>query len=310
MNRSGKLHALLATARIANVPSVASNVWVGLMIGLLRFESGHAIPMDGIGLIVLPMAGVCLYISGNFFNDWMDRRWDRSHRPERALPQGLFKPSLYAVIAVVLAIAGWGLARIINPASGWVAAAIVFLITIYTLLHKRTAWAVIPMGLCRGLLPIMGSIALFPYIDDIWPAACALLCYIMGLSLSARHESMSEPPMTISILSRGLLLGTAILTAWGCHKLLVFRVPMLIGALPYLVWTSLCLRRWRKPVPLLVSRLLAGIPLVDWMTLLPVALMLAFYGAIDVTLMMVVSFTIPPIAFISALFLQKLAPAT
>ncbi len=308
MNRSGKLHALLATARIANVPSVVSNVGVGFMVGLLHDTSSDLFDhMHGLGFICLPMAGVCLYISGNFFNDWMDRGWDQSHRPERALPQGLFAPSLYAVIAVVLASAGLGLAWMINQTSGWVAATIVFWIVIYTLLHKRTAWAVIPMGLCRALLPIMGSVAVYPYVNDIWPAACALLFYITGLSLTARHESMAEPPMTISILSRGLLLGTALLAAWGNHKLLAYQFPTVVGALPYLLWTSLCLRLWRKPVPKLVSRLLAGIPLVDWMTLLPLALILAFHGVNDVVLMF---FIVPPVAFVAALFLQKVAPAT
>ncbi len=278
------------------------------MVGLLHGAS-RELPVygDDIGLISLPVAGVCLYISGNFFNDWMDRAWDQSHRPERALPQGLFTPSLYAVIAAVLATAGLALAWMINSASGWVAAAIVFWIVIYTLLHKRTAWAVIPMGLCRALLPIMGTLAVYPYVNDIWPAACALLFYIMGLSLTARHESMAEPPMSISILSRGLLLGTALLAAWGNHHLLATRIPTLVGVLPYLVWTSLCLRLWRKPVPKLVSRLLAGIPLVDWMSLLPLALILAFHGVNGVVLMF---FIVPPIAFIAALLLQKLAPAT
>ena len=35
MNRSGKLHALLSTARVANIPSVVSNVWLGVILGML-----------------------------------------------------------------------------------------------------------------------------------------------------------------------------------------------------------------------------------------------------------------------------------
>ena len=35
MNRDGKLYALLATARIANVPSVVSNLGVGVLLGSL-----------------------------------------------------------------------------------------------------------------------------------------------------------------------------------------------------------------------------------------------------------------------------------
>ena len=310
MNRSGKLHALLSTARVANVPSVVCNVWLGLMVGLLRGDSGTATRMHESGFLLLPVAGILLYLSGNFFNDWMDRTWDEKHRPERALPRRLFPARLYATVAAGLAVLGLASAFSINLRSGWVAVAIVFNILVYTLLHKRTAWAVIPMGLCRALLPVMGAIALFPYLDDIWPASCALLCYIMGLSLSARYESLAQPPIHTAILSRALLLGAAVLVAWGNRHLLVTRWPNLSGIIPYLLWTSLCLRLWRQPVPRLVSRLLAGIPLVDWMTLLPLSLMLSFYGGGGVTPLVVMCFAVPPVAFILALCLQRVAPAT
>lgn len=311
MNRLGKLHALLSTARVANVPSVVSNVWLGVMVGMLRSDAGLADRVDGVAaVLVLPLAGVCLYVCGNFFNDWMDLKWDAKHRPERALPRGLFPPGLYAAVAFLLGILGVGAAAWTSFESGLVAAGIGFWIVVYTLLHKRTAWAVIPMGLCRALLPVMGCVAIFPYIDAVWPAACALLCYIMGLSLSARYESMAEPPRRVAVMARGLLLGAAVLVAWGNRGLLVDPASSVIGALPYLVWTSLCLRIWRKPVPLLVSRLLAGIPLVDWMTLLPAALMLAARGGDGAFPNMVACFVVPPVAFISALLLQRLAPAT
>lgn len=308
MNRNGKLHALLSTARVANVPSVVSNVWVGLIIGAITAGTSSSISTSMI--FGLPLAGVLLYLSGNFFNDWMDRKWDMTHRPERALPRKLFSSRLYSIFALAFGSSGVALAASTSPLSGGVAAGIALSIVIYTVFHKRTAWAVIPMGLCRALLPIMGSIAIFPYVDYIWPAAAALFCYIMGLSLSARYESMAEPPRWIGYTSRGLLLGAAVLVTIGNRHLLITVYPTLAGVFPYLLWTSLCLRIWRKPIPVLVSRLLAGIPLVDWMTLLPLSLMLSFYGASEVIPMVIAGFAVPPLAFISALLLQRLAPAT
>ncbi len=308
MNRSGKLHALLSTARVANIPSVISNVWLGLAVGMLT--TGTPPDAAGSALILLPLAGVLLYVSGNFFNDWMDRSWDVSHRPERALPRGLFPPGLYAAAALLLGTAGVMLAWLTDIACGRAALGIVFCIVIYTHFHKRTPWAVIPMGLCRALLPVLGCFAFFPYIDRIWPAAFGLLAYIMGLSLIARHEAMAGPPKWVNAAGRGLLLGTALLMAWGARE--VFRDPLLavIGAVPYLVWTSLSLRIWRKPVPLLVSRLLAGIPLVDGMILLPTGILLASSGTEISSGLMIPCLIVPPLAFIGALLLQKLAPAT
>jgi hypothetical protein len=307
MNRNGKLHALLATSRVANIPSVVSNVWLGVVLGLAHGAMEVGEPMLATAAL-LAAAGVSLYVGGNFFNDWMDRRWDAQHRPERALPRGLFATGLYAALAAGLIGAGVASGFVAGLRSGLAAAGIAVAIVIYTLAHKRTAWAVVPMGLCRGLLPVMGSLAFFPYVDRVWPMACALLCYIAGLSLSARYESLEKPPAWVAVAARGLLLVTAALAAWANKDLYLGALLGVCGALPYLAWTSFSLRFRRKPVPRLVSALLAGIPLVDWMVLLPLSLRLSANE--DAVAVMVVCFALPPLAFFSALLLQRVAPAT
>ncbi|HEX7262211.1 MAG TPA: UbiA family prenyltransferase, partial [Luteolibacter sp.] len=153
MNRSGKIHALLSTARVANIPSVMSNVWLGVMLGLVH-GMVHVTASLWQKAGFLAVAAVLLYVGGNFFNDWMDRKWDARHRPERALPRGLFAPGLYAGLAAGLIGAGVTLAFVAGLRSGMVALGIAVAIVIYTLAHKRTAWAVVPMGICRGLLPL------------------------------------------------------------------------------------------------------------------------------------------------------------
>ena len=203
MNRSGKLHALLSTARVANIPSVVSNVWLGGAIGLIA--SSETVPADvpWPGLLRLMLAGIALYVAGNFLNDWMDRNWDVANRPERALPRGLFTPGFYQLAAVTSGTAGLALAGSVNIAAAVVASLIAVSIVIYTIWHKRGAWTVIPMGLCRALLPLMGffgTIKIIPATDGsswvqlLFLAPClALFCYITGLSLSARCESMNAP---------------------------------------------------------------------------------------------------------------------
>jgi 4-hydroxybenzoate polyprenyltransferase len=313
MNRTGKLHALLSTARVANVPSVVSNVWVGVVLGTLTaadLGEQTAVGAPWILAVILAVAGVLLYVGGNFFNDWMDLRWDAEHRPERALPRGLFPPSGYLGLAVCLLAGGTGLAWAANSKSGWVATGIVLAITIYTGWHKRSKWTVVPMGLCRALLPVMGFLAIYPYLDRVWPVAGALFCYIIGLSLSARYESMKEPPKRVAVMARGLLLLAVLLVALGNRVLLLDRLPSVCSALPYLAWAGFCLRFWRQPVPKLVSGLLAGIPLLDWMVLLPVALTFMDDSREGIGSVAVVSAVVPPLAFISALLLQRLAPAT
>lgn len=307
MNRSGKTHALLSTARVANVPSVVSNVWVGVVIGLMFTDIHQPFLVKA---LALALAGVLLYVGGNFFNDWMDRAWDRSHRPERALPRGLFPTGLYAGLAAGLLAAGTALACWTSLRSGMAAGGIVFWIVVYTIWHKKTSWAVIPMGLCRALLPVMGCLAFYPYIDHVWPVACALLVYIAGLSLSARHESMAEPPAWVGITSRVLLLSAALLVAWGNTGLYLPRLLAISAAVPYLAWTSFSLRYRRKPVPVLVSSLLAGIPLVDWMVLLPVSVLLFRNPDGASQALATACLLAPPVAFAMAKLLQRVAPAT
>ncbi len=307
MNRQGNLYALLSTARVANIPSVVSNIWLGVAVGLIY---GNAMFSDSFWLpsTFLPMAGMFLYVGGNFLNDWMDRDWDKIHRPERGLPRGLFPSHLYLTLAIAMILGGIGLAALVHWRSASIAVVIGFFIVIYTICHKRSSWAVIPMGLCRALLPVMSFFAFYPYVNGIWPMACALLCYIVGLSLSARYESMLEPPKLTGLIARLLLLTTAVLVAWGNKQMLVDQTHVIVGVIPYLAWTSFCLRYRRKPLPRLVSGLLAGIPLVDWMALLPVAMtMIISSGASPIAIGCII---ISPLAFIFALFLQRLAPAT
>lgn len=322
MNRSGKLHALLSTARVANIPSVASNVWLGVTIGIIIHASGgetdiiRAFP--GCLVLKLMVAAICLYVAGNFLNDWMDREWDEKYRPERGLPRGLFTPGLYLGVALSLAIAGMALAAWVNGTCGVLAAAIATCIVIYTVWHKRGAWTVVPMGLCRGFLPIMGAMGMIdtPIIPwnpgELLPTATlagiagtALFCYIMGLSLRARYESRERPPQMPATL---FVIAGALLMFPHISNLQTF-LWAVAGAAPYALWLWRCQTVYRKPISRYVSALLAGIPLLDWVFLLPVSGMLMQQKNAPLPLILA-CFLVPPLAFLAALLLQRLAPAT
>lgn len=309
MKFPGKTHALLATSRLANIPSVVSNVWTGIVCGIIANDTAHSLEIPWRPALSLAVAGISLYVAGNFLNDWMDRRWDAQHRPERALPRGLFSPTLYLIVALAAATLGLASAANCHPHAGWLALAISVAILIYTLWHKKSPWAVIPMGTCRALLPIMGAVAVSRDVGSLPIAfAGALLCHIAGLSLSARYESLAHPPAGISQIARLLFVTAAGLSGWATWQAGMGYLT-LAGLLPYGLWIWLSLTLWRKPVPHHVSRLLAGIPLADWIVLLPVALFLSASGAAASPLV-IACFAVPPLAFVSALLLQRIAPAT
>ena len=201
MNKEGKLYALLATARIANVPSVVSNLCVGVLLGSLETGGDFSWPW---GLMI---AALLFYVSGNFLNDWADREWDVQHRPERALPRGLFGSQFYLGFACAGIAVGMILAALHGWRAGVVSAVLVGFIVLYTKVHKQAAWSVIPMGLCRACLPVLGFVGVRGSTGGsmFFPAA-ALFLYIIALSLSARWESKAEVPEGKKLLSRMLLL--------------------------------------------------------------------------------------------------------
>ncbi len=303
---SGGIRPLLATSRVANIPSVVSNVSLGVALGTI---AGNAQPGPGLAVTwaLLSLAGILLYVAGNFLNDWADRGWDAIHRPERALPSGKFRPAHFLLTAILTAAGGLVLAGTRGFPPACAALAILLFIAIYTRWHKATPWAVVPMGLCRALLIVLGAVGaggtFFPL---ILPHATALLIYIAALSLSARYESSPNPPAAARFSSRFLLIasGLAMAAPW------FMRSPLatLSGLLPFVIWLALSLSLFRRPVPAHVSALLAGIPLLDWIALIPLALV--FRAADAPASLLAACFLIPPLAFVSGRLLQKLAPAT
>lgn len=284
MNHPGKFRSLLATLRIANAPSVVSNVLLGVAFGMVLTFKNEITPTIP---ILLCLTGLLLYFAGNLANDWYDHEWDKTQRPERALPSGLFNPTSYLASAVLLAVLGITCAFIVGMPCGICALIILALIAVYTRFHKASIWAVIPMGLCRASLYFLGfsgatagysqlrglehdTVVLTPgtWLIMLIPAA-ALFFYIVGLSLSARYEGMLDAPRGPQALSRFLLLLPLILIP--C--LFVNGTSIwIIGLLPYAVWLTLSFSLYRKPIPRYVSALLAGIPLIDFIAAAPLSM--------------------------------------
>ena len=155
---------LLATGRVANLPSVLSNVWLGWALGAFAVTWTWFGPFfDPVRFLISGLAGACLYLGGCFLNDWKDAKWDREHRPERAIPDGRMSSPLAGTIAAGLLLAGLVLAAAISMPCLVTASVLVIAIVIYTAIHKRTRWAIVPMGLCRALLYPLGFLAACSY---------------------------------------------------------------------------------------------------------------------------------------------------
>jgi heme O synthase-like polyprenyltransferase len=285
------------------VPSVVSNLGVGVLLGSGASGADFSWPW------LLMIAAVLFYVAGNFFNDWQDREWDRVNRPERALPRGMFSANVYLAAAVGGAVIGLCLTAVYGFDALLIAAVLVGLIWLYTKVHKKAAWSVIPMGLCRACLPVLGYVALSGEFEPgLVLLGLGLFVYIVGLSLSARWESRAEVPVGKKLLSRILLI-----TAGVVPIMLLKFVPAIgwIGMVAFFLWLGLCLTKYRSPVPAHVSALLAGIPLVDWVVLFPMSCIWLSLGRVEATdPMFIIAVFLPPVAFVLGRALQRLAPAT
>lgn len=289
----GTWRALAASARLANLPSVVSNVALGLMLG-------HAQAMPAAWALI---SGAALYLSGGFINDWADRAWDKCHRPERALPAGLLAPRLYLALAIAFAGSGLIAAALATAAAFAVAVVISASVATYTWLHKKTAVAVLPMALCRALLPLLGLAATGAW--EMWPcamlAAAGLFAHVAGISSLARSESRPVHGPCTRLAPWWFASCVFIMAGGAVSALQLPAIVFLAALLPYALWSGHAVMCRGMNTGARVSALLAGIPLVDWMLLLP------FYSAGQTSS---AALWLPPLAFALGRLAQRLTPAT
>lgn len=301
-----KIRSFLAAIRVANLPGVACHVVTGCLLALWLVPGGMS-GFEGIPWLKVSLAaaaGVLLCVAGNLLNDWHDRMWDKEYRPERALPSGRFQPKTFFVIGSSALLLGVAAMFVLSTVAGAIALGIAVCVVIYTRCHKQTIWSVLPLAMCRALLPLMGAMAL---VDaqmvgaSAWVlilALCAaLFLWVCGLSLDARGESTGtarrSPLAWILILDAPLLL---VIILFVQSRFSWFELA------PVALWLAMVRGPLRHSAKQRVSALLAGLPLLDFLALAPVWNVTA--GAPYPILW------IPIIAFGMGRFLQRAAAAT
>jgi 4-hydroxybenzoate polyprenyltransferase len=201
--------------RISNLPTVWSNIVAGWVL------AGGSLDWR---LTPLLFGGSLLYTAGMFLNDAFDAQWDREHRPERPIPSGRASSAAVWLWGWGMLVAGavlmaWPLIGA-TPASFYLEAdddrkiiarltiershhglwsglvPLVAAIVLYDWLHKKTWAAVVLMALCRFFLIGVGAMAAAPLAlagsAGQWAALVAF--YVLGITVLARHESVSQRP--------------------------------------------------------------------------------------------------------------------
>ena len=256
-----RLHTLLTLGRVSNLPTA----WSNCLAAWILAGGGKG---SQLGLVLA--SGSCLYIGGMVLNDACDVEFDRRHRQQRPIPSGLISPRAVWCWAIGILLAGLLLAIPLGGRALACALALLATIVAYDLWHKRQPFSIGLVALCRFLLYLLASFAAAGTISlRLLTATLGLAAYVLGISLLARHESgVSRPPKW----PMAVLLIPA-LTAW---------LPAFDSALGAILFACFLFAGWLgiSLLPLwgpdqqtgrVVSRLLAGMVLVDWLQVSAVA---------------------------------------
>lgn len=249
----------LRLGRVSNLPTVWTNTLAAVAL------AGGAIADAATPVLLLAIS--LAYVGGMYLNDAFDAGIDARERPERPIPSGRVSRRTvfaagYAMLAgsvVLLALAGLPRGTGLWGAAGGLALAAA--VVLYDRNHKGNPLSPVLMGLCRALVYVSVGLAVAAALPaPLLAAAVAMLCYVAGLTYTAKQESLGR-----------------VETVW---PLAVLAVPWLYAlwlavanpaALPFLVLLTalmalalrMLLRRGPGDVGRAVVSMIAGIALLD-----------------------------------------------
>jgi len=282
-----KFRTLLVLGRVSNLPTVWSNCLAGWWL------SGGG---NYWKLPLLLLGTSALYTGGMFLNDAFDVDFDRQRRSTRPIPSGAITEEWVWIYGWSWLVLGIFFLIFCGKLAGALAVVLAICIIIYDATHKVITASPWLMGLCRfWVYVIAGTTAEFGMDGwSIWGGA-ALALYIIGLSYVARRESFRGPvPFWPLIFLAAPVILAMLMDVEAARK------PAIYMSIVLVVWVLWCVRTvffgGETAVARMVSGLLAGIVIVDWLVVVPqcpVAL-----GIIFVLL------------FIATLVCQRFIPAT
>ena len=118
-----KFRAILATGRVANLPTVWSNVIMAFCLALTLYPEASGLSgfLKSLNFSLwlaffACIATSCLYVGGCMLGDYRDILFDRQNRPNRPLITGLLSPTSVVITAISLLTIGLAIGALI-PAS-------------------------------------------------------------------------------------------------------------------------------------------------------------------------------------------------
>jgi UbiA prenyltransferase family len=258
-----KLSTALRLGRVSNLPTTWTNVLAGLAL------AGTSGALDA-GLVLALCAVVsCMYVGGMFLNDAFDREYDARERPERPIPSGdVSASSVFAIGFALLAagITGTAALALLRPTgTGWppvlAALALAGCIVFYDAYHKQNPLSPVVMAGNRVLVYAVAALSVLPVLaSEVYWGACALGCYLVGLTYAAKQENLRalRGVWPLVLLAVPFAYAPALRTPAGA-----LLYAALAGSTVHSV--RLLLVPARRDIRRAVTQLIAGISLLDGM---------------------------------------------
>lgn len=188
MSRLPPVGAWLALMRISNAPTVISQVFAGVAVGMHSLGQDEIIP---VGTTTLIATGVLLtYLAGMTLNDAFDARVDAVERPGRPIPSGAISLSMAWSVGAAMFLAGMAVLAVASPSTMHWAFLLGLSVLAYNTLHTLTAGSFVLMAACRALVPVVAACSVSPVVEWsllAWIAGGSFLS-IAAVSVAARNE--------------------------------------------------------------------------------------------------------------------------
>lgn len=255
-----QFRTLLVLGRVSNLPTVWSNCLAGWWLG----GGGNywKLPFLFLGVSAL-------YTGGMFLNDAFDADFDRQRRMERPIPSGKIPVQLVWRLGFGQLVAGIFLLVFCSQLAAGAGIFLALFILLYNFSHKFFTASPWLMGACRFWVYVIAGAA-GAYGLNGWPifSGLALALYVAGLSYVARRESSRAaiPHWPLLLLAAPVILAMVMNT--GNYRLTAGWISLV-----FVLWLVRCV--WNiffggaTNAGWIVTNLLAGIVLVDWLAVAP-----------------------------------------
>lgn len=245
---------LLRLGRVSNLPTVWTNV-----VAATTLAGGDPLSATAAWVIV---AMTLFYVGGMYLNDAFDRHLDARERPTRPIPAGEISAQVVFAAGFTMLPLGFGLLALQGLPAALTGLALAGVIVAYDVHHKGNALSPVLMGLCRALVYVGAAAAAVGSVPaPVLIGAACLLAHVVGLTYAAKQESLHriDRLWPLAVLACPLLVAVW----WVLDGWMALAAWIVLALVDVAAVKVLARRSAPGAVPSAVSRLIAGISLVD-----------------------------------------------